>query len=154
MKTFAFPVTYGAWGRILTFAPLNLTMQLMHRKTIIISFGNSNETMEISCITATTPGTYYSGYREYGKFIFVVPDYVKHPMKRVLKDGQDGAISITVLEDDVEVIKQVEAPEEFELVPDMLMVEQPNPWGLVKAIQELEAELASLKERVAILEAK
>ena len=44
--------------------------------------------------------------------------------------------------------------QEFELVPDMLMVEQPNPWGLVKAIQELEAELASLKERVAILEAK
>src|SRR3990167_3965245 len=85
MKTFAFPVTYGAWGRILTFAPLNLTMQLMHRKTIIISFGNSNETMEISCITATTPGTYYSGYREYGKFIFVVPDYVK-----VIKSGYCG----------------------------------------------------------------
>ena len=88
------------------------------------------------------------------EFELVVPDYVKHPMKRVLKDGQDGAISITVLEDEVEVVKQVEAPEEFELVPDMLMVEQPNPWGLVKAIQELEAELASLKERVAILEAK
>jgi len=84
----------------------------------------------------------------------VLPEYVKHPMKRVLKDGQDGATSITVLQDGVEVIKQVEAPEEFELVPDMLMVEQPSPWKLVKAIQELEAALASLKERVAILEAK
>lgn len=78
MKNYNFSLGYGAFSRTLSYGALNLELRLEHRKTLWVKCGEREEdVIQISCITGRTPSTYYSGNREYGKYIFITPESIR-----------------------------------------------------------------------------
>ncbi len=75
-KTYSFAVSYGMFTENLSYGELNLNLKIAHRKTVWVKLDGEIE-VQISCITGTTPKTYYSGNRKYGKYLFIVPENIK-----------------------------------------------------------------------------
>ncbi len=98
-RAFSFDFGYGAFSKTLYYGVLNLELKLEHRKTIWIKLGNE-EVVQISCITSTTPKTYYSGNREYGKYVFIVPENIK-----VLQSDFAGGSNAEAFERNISLLK-------------------------------------------------
>jgi hypothetical protein len=93
-ETYSFKKSYGSFTENLSFGELNLSMKLAHHKTVWVKLNGDNELiMQISCITGTTPKTYYSGNRKYGKYVFVVPKNIKVIKNEFSGSSNDEAFS-------------------------------------------------------------
>lgn len=93
-KTYSFAVSYGMFTENLSYGELNLFMKLAHKKTVWVKLDDDNDLqMQISCITGTTPKTYYSGNRKYGKYLFIVPENIKVVKNEFSGNSNDEAFT-------------------------------------------------------------
>lgn len=86
-NTSKFDVSYGTFSKSLTYGDLNLQIKLAHRKIVGLKLGEIY--FIVGCITGTTPSTYYSGNREYGRYLFFLPEGIR--VKKTEYDGDSNA---------------------------------------------------------------
>lgn len=75
-KVYQFKKSYGQFSTSLFYGEMDLKLKLAHKKTCILRFENGID-VQVGIITGSTPKTYYSGNRLYGKYLFIVPENVK-----------------------------------------------------------------------------